>query len=409
MSCSLKMRFAFHTSILFAALSASIGTAFAQQPGIPLWQYNIVGPSNNINTIGQQQTYTGSMVGTDPFNAPVATTTIPVVLIPVRLTYPAQPAQNPWSYPTPEIVFDPTAISCVANRTPVDIAQSSPLFNNMDYVVNGVDVGNTQYVDAFQRSNFWQAIQGTEYHLLFQLQTLPVMDVTVPPDQGSAFWAGCFINNAINGGSMRMAWFDNYIQTNLLPSLTAQGIVGPNTLPIFYLDTVTMILDNPIYADSVSYSYHSAIQTNSGTQFYAVVTFNASGTTPPSSGVPAPDQPLSDELINWVNNPYGTNQTPAWGWIGYTLGCYAAYAPPWPLTNASNYALPFNDYTYTTTEQSFFSWFYDQSPSIAAGSLYSDHGALTNPASAQGCTFADSVSSGMQVNRFSKATPNSLR
>jgi hypothetical protein len=391
MNCSLRVKLALQIPLLCAGLFAGQRAALAQQSAIPLWQYSVVGPSNNINTIGQKETYKGSIVGTDPFNAHLVSTTVPIVLIPVRLTFPARPAPYPGGFPVPKVVFDPTAVSCVDNRTPVSIAQKSPVFNDTEYVINGVNVGNTQYVDAFQRASFWERVHGSDYHLLFRLETLPVIDVTVPIAQGDAAWAGCFNNHSLNLGSMRQAWFDGYVRTVLLPRLTEKGVVKPSVLPIFYLDTVTMTLDNDPAA--ASYSYHSGVETRNGPQFYSVVTFNADGTTPPSSSVPAPDQPLSDELVNWVNNPYSSNQSPAWGWVGDSLGCWGYYAPSWPLSIAFNYSLPLNDYSYTTTELSFFSWFYDQSPSLAAGGLYSDHGALRRPASAQGCTFADNVES----------------
>lgn len=383
------MRRAWRLQCIFCvALSCLPTLTFAQQSGIPLWEYSVVGPSNHSSTIGQSKTYKGSIVGQNPFSGERGTTVVTIMLIPVRVTFPARPPGNGSIYPTPEVVFDPTAISCVAGRTPLDIAQSSPLFNNADYVVNGVNVGDTQYVDAVQRANFWQAIQGTPYQVLFQLKTLSLIDVTVPPDQGDAYWSGCFQDHAINGGMIRESWFDNYVRTTLLPSLAAQG-VGPGVLPVFYLDTAAFKLDDPRYAASAVYSYHSWMPTPNGPQFYAVATFNAGGYTPPTYGIPAPDQPLTDELVNWVNNPFASNETPAWGWIGERLGCYSSYAPTWPLTLTSTYPLSLNGYTYTLTEQTFFSWFYEQSPSIAAGSLYSDRGTLTKPASAQGCTFAN--------------------
>lgn len=354
---------------------------------MPLWQYTVVGPSNDWRTLGQPKAYTGTMVGQHPLSTGLGTTTIPIVLIPVRVKFPArQPASS--SYVIPEVVFDPTAPSCVAGRTPLDIAQSSPLFNNAEYVVNGVNLGTTQYVDAFQRANFWQILQGTPYRLLFQLTTLPVVDVTVPLDQGDAYWAGCLDGHALNGGSIRQSWFDSYLLTTLGPSLIAQGL-HPGILPVFYLDTASFKLDDPRYASSAVYGYHSWVPTPSGPQFYLVATFHAGGYRPPAYGTPAPDQPLTNQLVNWVNNPFGTNESPAWGWIGEIFGCYGIYAPASPLAIASTYPFPLNGYTYTISEQVFFSWFYELSPSLAVGGLYSDRGTLTGPASAQGCTFSN--------------------
>jgi hypothetical protein len=357
---------------------------------MPLWQYKVQGPSNSINTYGQTETYTGSIVGRSPFTSELGTTKIPVILVPVKLTFPSQPPAILGGPPIPAAVFDPTAVSCVANRTPVDIAERSPLFNDADYTVNDDYIGHTQYIDAFQRANFWRIVKGSAYHLLLELRTLPVVTVHVPSGKGSAFQydGGCYNGHSLSFGSVRMSWLDSYIRTTLLPSLADRG-VEPGVLPVFYLDTIGLSLDSPQYADSLSYSYHGGLKTEKGTQFYAVATFNAGGTTPPSSGVPAPDQPLTDELVTWIGNPLSSNQTPAWGWVGETLGCYGTYAPSWPLSLFSTYESKLNGFTYTTTELAFFSWFFDQSPPMAAGGLYSDHGLLTSPASAQGCTFVD--------------------
>lgn len=379
--------FVLWASLVFAGLGTSQQAAQAQQAEIPLWEYSVVGPSNSSSSIGKPETYKGRMVGTDPLGKPLKTTTVPVALIPVRLTFPARPAPYPGGFPTPKIVFDPTAVSCVDGKTPLEIAKHSPVFNDSDYVINGEKIGRTQYVDAFERANFWQDGRAAGYHLLFKLSILPMMNVAVPLNQGSAVEAGCFENNSLNMGNMRKEWFDAYVRKTLLPDLAKRGLVKPEMLPVFYLDTVTMTEDND--PEGAIYSYHYGIEIKDKMQFYSVVTFNADGTTPPSSGVPAPDEPLSDELVDWVSNPYNGNQTPAWGWVGLMLGCFSGYMPSYPLAAADYHFIDLDDHTYTVTEQTFFSWFYDRSPSMAAGKVYSDHGTLRKPASARGCTFVN--------------------
>ena len=42
----------------------------------------------------------------------------------------------------------------------------SPVFQNTAFTFNGVDVGTTQYLDAFQRANFSTIIGGRPYHVL---------------------------------------------------------------------------------------------------------------------------------------------------------------------------------------------------------------------------------------------------
>lgn len=382
-----KRKFAVFVSLAAMGMSASQRIVLAQQAEIPLWEYSIVAPSNSSTSIGKPETYKGHIVGTNPLAGPMKTTTVKVGLIPVRITFPARPASSSGGAATPQIVFDPTQPSCVDGKSGLSIAQGSPVFNDSDYVINGVNIGRTQYVDAFERANFWQNGRAADYHLLFKLNVLPKVDVTVPLSEGSAFEGGCFENNSLNLGNMQQAWFDNYVRTTLLPGLIARGVVNAEMLPVFYLDTVTMTPAND--PEGAVYNYHYGMNSGGKLQFYSVVTFNADGTTPPSSGDPAPDQPLTDELVNWVSDPYNSNQTPAWGWVGLELGCFSGYFPSYPLGGDYYSYIDLNDYTYTVTEQTFFSWFFDQTPSIAAGKAYADHGTLGKPASAQGCTFVN--------------------
>jgi hypothetical protein len=382
-----KGKLAVFASLAMIGLGTSRRIVLAQQVEIPLWEYSVVAPSNSPTSIGEPATYKGHIVGSNPFQGPAKTINLTVGLIPVRLTFPARPAPSPGGFPTPQIVFDPTQPSCVDGKSGLEIAKNSPVFNQSEYVVNGVKIGRTQYVDAFERANFWQDGRAADYHMLFLLKVLPRVDVTVPLSEGSAFEGGCFENNSLNLGNMRQSWFDDYVRKTLLPDLVARGLVNAEMLPVLYLDTVTMTPDND--PEGAVYNYHYGMESKDKMQFYSVVTFNADGTTPPSSGEPAPDEPLADELVNWVSNPYNSNQTPAWGWVGFAPGCYSGYFPSYPLAGAGYHFIDLNGHTYTMTEQVFFSWFFDQAHSAAAGKVYSDHGTLEKPASAQGCTFVN--------------------
>ena len=49
---------------------------------------------------------------------------------------------------------------------PVNVMLQSPIFKNDDFNLGGTDVGTTQYIDAFQRANFWSLIDRNNYHTL---------------------------------------------------------------------------------------------------------------------------------------------------------------------------------------------------------------------------------------------------
>jgi len=92
-------------------------------PALPTWRYQLSSPVNGIS-------YSGYMVGTDPFRRGPRTVTIPVILVPV-------------------IVPD---AACTAGLSAMSLVENSPVFQNQPWTLNGVNVGTTQYIDAFQRS-----------------------------------------------------------------------------------------------------------------------------------------------------------------------------------------------------------------------------------------------------------------
>jgi hypothetical protein len=123
---------------------------------MPLWngsfQYN-----NN--------TYHFTMIGANPASSNV-TTTIPVAIIPVDIEAGATQ-------------FNPNKSKAPNGQTITKNTLNSPIFQSgIDFNQGGTDLGNTQYLDAFQRGNFWSSVsKNTSYHTLLKargraLQTL---------------------------------------------------------------------------------------------------------------------------------------------------------------------------------------------------------------------------------------------
>jgi hypothetical protein len=78
-----------------------------------------------------------------------------------------------------------------------------------------------------------------------------------------------------------------------------------------------------------------------------------------------------------MDDPLTTNPTPAWGNIGQVIGCQSNLEVGDPLTGTT-YPVRLNAFTYHPQELAFFSWFYDQHPSIGLPGWYSDQGTFTN-------------------------------
>ena len=116
-----------------------------------------------------------TMVGTDP-SSTNTTTTVTAYLVPIRLLM----------SPTPGGIFDPAHV-LPNGRSVTQNVVDSPIFNaGIDFVQGGTDLGNTQYLDAFQRATFWSYVKtNTNYHVLLNVVVLPTVTISVPAASGS--------------------------------------------------------------------------------------------------------------------------------------------------------------------------------------------------------------------------------
>src|SRR5437016_2538514 len=74
-----------------------------------------------------------------------------------------------------------------ATSVPLTVFGQSPLFNNAPFTMNGVNVGNTQYVDAFQRANFWTAISPAYHTRLGTITIAAAQRYDVPVGSGAVY------------------------------------------------------------------------------------------------------------------------------------------------------------------------------------------------------------------------------
>ncbi len=333
---------------------------------IPLWTYTVTSPADGL-------TYTGKMVGASPYFNGARTTNVPTVVIPLIIKMPDGG------------VYDPTASDrCTTWGNSITQVLASPIFQPSFYTMKGINMGTGQYIDEFQRGNFYNAnvsATGDSYHtVLSPVTTLAAQTISIPNNQGtSMFLGGCALV-----GIMDLGTFDSIISNSLIPSLTAQGLLDQSSFPIFIIHDVVM--GNPgtdISSHCCVIGYHSALGTSSGVQTYAVADFDTSRT------FQNPDiQPLSHEVGEWMDDPYGTNPTPKWGHIGQVINCQGnlevgdplSGIPPALYQTNGNYGVTMsNGHTYYPQDLAFFSWFYRQSPSLGVGGVYSAASTLLSP------------------------------
>lgn len=309
-------------------------------------------------------TYTWQMVGNNPMVAQATqTTTIASPIVPLILKF------------ADGNTFDPTASSTCSAQAPVSLTLSSPVFGSTAYSPNSTSVGTTQYVDFFQRANFWKYTGPTginpNYHVLLTGSAAAAITVTVPSASGTTASAPCG-----RLGEMDINWFDSYLQGTIFPKLATAGIL-PSQFPIFLIANVVMYQTTT--TNCCILGYHSAFNNpsfSSAIQTYAVADFDTSGSFGASSDV----EPLSHEVAEWMDDPTGNNPTPAWGHTGQVSGCQSNLEVGDPLSGTVQTITMSNAYTYHVQELAFVSWFYKDSPSLGVNGWYSSNGTFKTPA-----------------------------
>lgn len=231
-------------------------------------------------------TYTYNMPGAAPSTGSSAT--VPVYIIPVKIVVGRRGRQSS---------FDPSHVLSNGNSV-IHNTAISPLFDSSTtYTLGSVNVGTTQYIDAYQRANFWGTVSShTGSHLLLGGPTvLAEQTLTVPTAYGKTGSPFGFTTGLVD-----INWFDAQ-----LPNIMARLGIQPNTFPIFLTYDVYLTQGGGCCIGG----YHSATGSSSNPQSYTQASYID------RSGVFAQDvSALSHEIGEWaddplVANPNG-NQTP---------------------------------------------------------------------------------------------------
>uniref|UniRef100_Q023K1 Uncharacterized protein n=1 Tax=Solibacter usitatus (strain Ellin6076) TaxID=234267 RepID=Q023K1_SOLUE len=308
----------------------------------------------NANLFGGLQFYTANytsfgksnafnIVGTDP-SLGAGTTTVPVVIVPIRLTFNS----------TGKVLDGTNQGAATVN---------SPIFLTADFTTGGTDVGVTQYGDAIQRAQFWNfsGFSPAGYHVLLGAPTVaPTISITVTTGNGTT-----------NGSGTVGVVLDTFLDpllTALVPSF------GPNVLPIFLTDNVFESADGT-FNTCCTLGYHASEGppvVTAHTWIYAAYT--RSGTF--SGNVIQDVQPLSHEVSEWVNDPFvgafpGINLIPPAVLPGQGGACIINFetgdpleAPPVVFTEVTNGT------TYHLQDEVFL-WWYTHGPSFGVNGFFS--------------------------------------
>lgn len=363
-----------YTAVRPAHVSPNAAAATSAASSLPVWTYDTTSSRDGNN-------YSGVMVGTSPFDGGDGSTSVRTQVVPVIIKVHRIATgindKGILTVKTGEVTFDPTvpntACMTAPNNVPLKVFMQSPIVRRADFSFGGTDVGTTQYLDAFQRANFWTEI-GPDYHVkLDPVRVLSPIVIDVPNDRGLSL--GIF-GSCAPLGIFDINYMDALLTNTILPSLASRG-VNPGTFPIFLMANVVMSFGNPKNLNQCCVlGYHGATG-DSAIQTYSPMDFETTGLFGPDV---ADTSIAAHEVGEWMDDPYGNNPTPAWGHTGQVGSCQNNLEVGDPLTgtNIPPVTMP-NGFTYHLQELAFFSWFYG-APSIAVNGWYSDNGTFTSDA-----------------------------
>ncbi len=225
--------------------------------------------------------YTYNMVGTAPSTN--TSTTVQVYIIPVKIVITARRGGT-------KTTFDPAHVLSNGN-TVTQNTVASPIFDaTTTYTQGGVNVGTTQYEDAYQRANFWGTVKtDTSYHVLLGGPIVETEQTLSPSSTygktGSPF--------GFTAGLVDINWFDSQ-----LPTLINKFGIGPNAFPIFLTYDVYLTQGGQCCIGG----YHSSEGSISNPQSYAHATYVD------HPGDFAQDvSALSHEVGEWIDDPLVVN------------------------------------------------------------------------------------------------------
>jgi hypothetical protein len=337
-------------------------------PSLPTWNYAVAAGADRGGG-----TYRGTIVGSNPHAATKTSVTIKTQIVPLVITI---------NDGTTTVVYDPTKPDpCAGGKAETALVQASPIFTNTVWKMNGVAVGTTQYIDAFQRAEFWSLVKNTNYHVLLSptvlaAQKMTFKGATAGSNTDATTYGGCG-----HIGVVGLNDLDNRIEALITGPL--KSLVNAGTFPIFITkDVVSATSGVSITGDCCVLGYHSGFYVGSNLQIYSPFAYDSSGLF--GSDVTT----LSHEMGEAINDPTGGNPTPQWGGLGQVVGtCQNNFEVGDPLSEGySTPTKPFavkasNGVTYHMQELAFFSWFFG-GKSLGAGLKFSDNGSFAGDAKA---------------------------
>jgi hypothetical protein len=279
----------------------------------------------------QGKAYPFTMVGAKPQSN--TTTEVPVQIIPISLFF--------------EEFVDENGAPIVLDAGPVVTrVQSSPNFRNAQYAT-----GTTQFADAVQRAQFY-GTAGKEWHtLLGTPEVLKPLRIAVPRGDAKVY------RNPSTG--VLYAIVDTDFFLSQLNTMIQMANLAPDALAIALTSNVFLSPQKDIKKCCVL-GFHTSFDVGEMAQVKFVQTFIWASWV--EQGILGPGladvTPMSHEISEWMNNPFGSNAVPAWQ-VPNTTGCQSNLETGDPLALMPNAGYPvlIDGFTYHPQNQVLVQWF----------------------------------------------------
>ena len=193
--------------------------------------------------------FTYTIVGKNPaIKVTNPATTVNAEIVPVIMKFRTADTWNPTK-----------ADSCDPGASALARTQKSPVVVSQSWKFGGTSIGTGQYIDAFQRAEFWKYAKPTGINPTFgdtlSVKTLPAVTINVPIAEAAELGPiGC--GNGLLGAA-DINWLDPHLQNVVIPSLASQG-VGTTTFPIFLLHNFVEFVDTTGHCCVLG--YHNILQ-----------------------------------------------------------------------------------------------------------------------------------------------------
>ncbi|HEY4678372.1 MAG TPA: hypothetical protein VIJ01_14490 [Candidatus Angelobacter sp.] len=306
----------------------------------------------------QGKAYPFTMVGAKPQSN--TTTEVPVQIIPISLFFEEFVDEN-----GAPIILDPAAI--------VPRVQASPNFHDAQYAT-----GTTQFADAVQRAEF-NAIAGKDWHtLLGAPQIMKPLRIAVPRGDAKVY------RNPSTGVVYAIVDTDFFLSQ--LNTMIQMANLSPDALAIALTSNVFLAPQKDIKKCCVL-GFHTSFDVGEMTQVKFIQTFIWASWV--EQGILGPGladvTPMSHEISEWMNNPFGSNAVPAWQ-VPNATACQSNLETGDPLALMPNAGYPvlIDGFTYHPQNQVLMQWFQRGTASDAFEGAFSfpDQSIMTAPSQA---------------------------